>query len=101
VRWRIAATALMMAIFFVLPGFGVVVNAILRTRWGSLLNLSYLITNVWWHLFRIPVTDGPTDRLTRLGQVPLWAAWTTLLAVCALCVWVLNRKLKAREAVRG
>ncbi|HMF91546.1 MAG TPA: ABC transporter permease subunit [Candidatus Angelobacter sp.] len=101
VRWRIAATALMMAIFFVLPGFGVVVNAILRTRWGSLLNLSYLITNVWWHLFRIPVADGPTDRLTRLGQVPLWAAWGTLLAVCALCVWVLNRKLKAREVVRG
>jgi ABC-type transport system involved in multi-copper enzyme maturation permease subunit len=101
VRWRIAATALMMATFFVLPGFGVAINAILRTRWGTLLNLSHLITTVWWHLFRINVAEGPTDRFTRLDQVPLWAAWAVLLAVCGFCVWILNRRLKAREAVRG
>jgi len=100
VRWRIAATALMMAVFFVLPGFGVVVNVILRTRWGALLNLSHMITSVWWHLFRIRLADGETVRFTRL-EVPLWAAWAALLAVCAFCTWILNTKLKAREAVRG
>jgi ABC-type transport system involved in multi-copper enzyme maturation permease subunit len=101
VRWRIAATALMMSIFFVLPGFGVVVNVILRTGWGSLLNLSYLIRTVWWHLFRISLADAPTDRFTRLDLVPLWSAWAALLTVCAVSLWLIHSKLKAREAVRG
>lgn len=98
VKWRIAATALMIATFFLLPGFGAVVSAVMRTRWGNLLNLPYLITLVWTHLFRFP------ERHIHVGgydQVPLWAAWAALLAVCAFCVWVLNSKLKAREAVRG
>ncbi len=98
VRWRIAATALMIGTFFFLPGFGAAMNAILRTNWGKLLNLPYLITLVWAHLFRLPAGH---IRLGGYDNVPLWTAWAALLAVCGLCVWVLNLKLKAREVVRG
>jgi ABC-2 type transport system permease protein len=95
VRWRIAATALMLGIFFVLPGLGAAVNAILRTNWGLLLNLSYVFTAVWTHLFRIG--EGRPG----LNLVPLWSAWGSILAVCATSVWLLHRRLKAREVERG
>lgn len=101
VRWRIAATALMLGIFFVLPGFGAAFNAILRTRWGDLLNLTHVITTVWAHLFRIPSAYGPQDQFTRLDQIPLWSAWATLLGVCAISLWLLHRRLRAREVERA
>ncbi|HKF19969.1 MAG TPA: ABC transporter permease subunit [Candidatus Angelobacter sp.] len=97
VKWRIAATALMIGTFFLLPGFGAVVSAVMRTRWGNLLNFPYLITLVWAHLFRL----SPRHIHVVGDHVPLWAAWAVLLAVCGFCIWILNRKLKAREAVRG
>jgi ABC-2 type transport system permease protein len=98
VKWRIASTALLLAIFFLLPGFGLVVSLILRTRWGLLLNLFYVIGRIWAQLFRVPVRehfDGP------FGLVPTWSAWATVLTVCMLCLWLLHSKLKAREVERG
>ncbi len=97
VKWRIAATGLMLATFFVLPGFGAAVNLILRTPMGSLLNLPYMIVLVWTRLFRLPwhLQGG------RFGIVPLWSAWAMLLFVCAFSVWLLHRKLKAREVERS
>jgi ABC-2 type transport system permease protein len=97
VRWRIAATALMIAVFFLLPGFGEVVNAILRTQWGKLLNFPYLVTTAWGHLF---LTQDQL-RSTGFNLIPLWSAWATLLGVCAFSVWILDLRLKAREVERG
>ncbi|HYL92928.1 MAG TPA: ABC transporter permease subunit [Alphaproteobacteria bacterium] len=93
-KWRIAATGLMLAIFFVVPGFGEVMNAILRTSWGKLLNLSYLFQVIWAHLFRLQLPDLVNSRL---NMVPLWTAWATMLTVCALSLLILNARLKARE----
>jgi ABC-type transport system involved in multi-copper enzyme maturation permease subunit len=97
VRWRIAATALIFAVFFLLPGFGEAMNAILRTQWGKLLNLGYLISTIWGHLF----LTGSQLRWTGFNLIPLWSAWTMLLAVCAFAVWILNLRLRAREVERG
>ena len=97
VRWRIAATALMIGVFFLLPGFGEAMNAILRTQWGKLLNFPYLVTTVWGHLF---LTHDQLHS-TGFNLIPLWSAWATLLGVCAFSVWVLNLRLKAREVERG
>jgi ABC-2 type transport system permease protein len=94
VRWRIAATALMLGIFFVLPGFGVAMNAVLRTNWGLLLNLSYVFSAVWAHLFRIQGHG-------RFDLVPLWSAWASILTFCVISLWLLHRRLKAREVERG
>jgi ABC-2 type transport system permease protein len=98
VKWRIAATALMLAVFFLLPPLGFVFNAILRTQWGMLLNIPYLLTLVWAHLFRL---DALNRHHGGLDFVPLWSAWATLLSVCVFCVWMLNSKLRAREVERA
>jgi ABC-2 type transport system permease protein len=98
VRWRIAATALLLGTFFVLPGVGGVVDAILRTSWGRLFNLGYDISMVWAQLFRL----GDMQRHAgEFDRVPPWSAWAALLAVCALSLWMLVRRLKAREVERA
>jgi hypothetical protein len=33
--------------------------------------------------------------------IPSWAAWVTVAATCGLSLLLLNRRLKAREVVRG
>jgi ABC-2 type transport system permease protein len=98
VRWRIAATALLLATFFVLPGVGGVMDAILRTTWGRLFNITYDISIVWAYLFRLGEMQrhaGDWDR------VPPWSAWVALLAVCGLSLWMLVRRLRAREVERA
>jgi hypothetical protein len=55
---------------------------------------------IWEHLFRInPMGPGGMGR--GFDVVPLWAAWTSILSLCAFCIWLLNRKLKAREVERA
>ncbi|HEY5028812.1 MAG TPA: ABC transporter permease subunit [Candidatus Angelobacter sp.] len=97
VKWRIAATALMLGIFFLLPAIAAVLNAILRTQWGNVINFTHMITLVWMRLFREKTAELPTA----FNAVPLWAAWASLLSVCAACFWLLDRKLRAREVERS
>jgi len=98
VKWRIAATALMLGIFFLLPALGAILDAILRTHWGALMNFPYMITLVWAHLFRL---DAIHRHSSGFDVVPLWSAWASLLSVCTVCVWLLNLKLRAREVERA
>jgi len=96
-RWRIAATGLMIATFFFLPAFGEAIDVILRTHWGRLLNFPFTTLMIWSRLFRMPAR-----LLHRNGfdAIPLWCAWASLLSVCAFCLWLLHRRLKAREVER-
>src|SRR5215472_17476023 len=94
VRWRIAATALMFGTFFMLPAFGEIFNAVMRTQWGKLLNISYVMMAIWSSLFRVPEQQR---HIAQLDMIPLWSAWATVLVVCGFCLWLLHRRLKARE----
>jgi ABC-2 type transport system permease protein len=94
VKWRIAATALMLGVFILLPGLGQVMNKILQTEWGYLLDFRYIITVIWAHLFRLTAMNRHGGDL---DAIPLWSAWATLLGVCGFCFWLLDRKLRARE----
>src|SRR5215472_16012138 len=97
-KWRVAASALMLAFFFVGPGFGTAINATLGTNWGHMLDVLYAVKLIWVGLFRVPVSTAET--LNMLG-IPLWAAWCSVAATCGLSLFLLNRRLKAREVVRG
>jgi ABC-2 type transport system permease protein len=104
VKWRIAASALIVGIFFVAAGFGQAFNAVLRTYWGYLLNLSYLIKIVWEDLFDIPAVATVSRRGNIPWQemdLPVGVAWVALLGLAFTCLLLLNRKLRAKEVVRG
>ncbi|MGH9627739.1 MAG: hypothetical protein ACRD7E_05280, partial [Bryobacteraceae bacterium] len=75
----------------------------LRTKLGYLINLSHLIGTVWAKLFDLTARHSFVRELfnvRRGDEVPLWAAWVMLGCVCAACVLLLNRRLKAREVVK-
>jgi ABC-2 type transport system permease protein len=98
VKWRIAATALMLAIFSLLPILGMVMNQILRTNLGHLINIPYMLLMIWASLFRL---DSFNRHWGGFDAVPIWWAWASLLSVCAACFWLLDRKLRAREVERS
>ena len=103
IKWRIAASGLMFAVFFVAAGFGETFNQVLRTYWGHTINLVYLINRVWTDLFDIPISNSRGGRMVadpRKLDVPIGTTWLILIGVCCFCLLLLNRRLRAREVVR-
>jgi ABC-2 type transport system permease protein len=103
VKWKPAAGALMFGVFFVAAGFGVAVNQVQRTKWGHLLNISHLIGSVWVQLFEgaNKTTNGAVFfRVPEGEDLPLWCCWTALGCFCAICLYMLNRKIRGAEVVR-
>jgi ABC-2 type transport system permease protein len=115
VRWRIVASTFVFGIFFVGAAFANMVNGILRTSQGHLVNVPHLIFGVIWpRLFRVAMDPEGINPHARHPHLPpgvvrvlapppvqLWQAWLVVVVVCAVCVLLLNRRLRAREVVRG
>lgn len=95
VKWRVIATGAMFAVIFVPAGIGGIASAILRTKWGLLLNVPVVMSELWQRLVGAPdVFRGKVD-------LPTPAIVCVLLAASLLCVAVLNARIRAREVVRG
>jgi len=109
VKWRIAASAGMIGLFFIPSVFAAILNQLLLTHWGNLISLSALIQNIWAGLFGTFVREATEVQTMRGGRVlrsalmmepPLWVSWLVLFLVCALCLLILSRKVKAYEVVK-
>src|SRR5947208_5256942 len=87
VKWRIAAGALLLAVFFVAAGFGEAINAVLDVHWGKLINLMYLLETIWRQLFRLE--EG--------SDITAASAWIVLGLICWACLALLGRKVRAVE----
>lgn len=99
IRWRLAASATLVAVFFLGTGFGEMWDEVLKNPWGRMASLSYLVGVVWRELF-LPVTPDLRLHFMKPGmELPAWAAVLGLLATAAGCVWLLDRRLRAREVV--
>jgi len=99
IRWRLVASTALFGVFFMGSAFGEVWREVLRDPWGRLANLPYLIGVVWLDLFEIGPTPAVAREAHALGELPTWAAWAGLVATCALCLWLLDKRLRAREVV--
>src|ERR1700733_5901141 len=102
VKWKPMAGALLFGVFFVAAGFAGAIDAVLRTSWGQLLNISHLIGTVWASLFdqRMHRGAGAVFFRVHVEDVPVWCCWAALLAICGLCLYVLGRKIRGAEVVR-
>jgi ABC-type transport system involved in multi-copper enzyme maturation permease subunit len=96
VKWRVVATGIIFAVVFVPAGFGGIITGILRTKWGFLLNVPFIMTELWQRLLGAPDTMPRVDR-----ELPSAAIVTVLLLTCLVCVLMLNARIRAREVVRG
>src|ERR1051325_7092872 len=103
VKWKPAAGGLMFGVFFVAAGFGATINAVQRTSWGHLFNISYLIGSVWVWLFEgsNKSTNGAVFfRAPQGEELPLWTSWAALLGLCLACLYMLARKIRGTEVVK-
>jgi ABC-2 type transport system permease protein len=91
VKWKVLAGALLFGVFFAAAGFGTAVNAVMHTDYGNLINLPQLVRTIWAGLFGVRSTGG----------IPPDSAWTALAGICALCLYLLDRKVRAFEVVRS
>lgn len=90
VKWRIIAGALLLAVMFFGKGFGEAINAVLRINSGHFVDIVYLVATVWANLFLVD-----NDRVISAAQ-----ACIAILVYCAICLWLLMRKVRAYEVVR-
>lgn len=102
VKWKIAASALLFGIFFISAAFSELVNEILDTKLGYLFNLGHLIGTIWARILGVRPNQtllGELFEIRRGDDVPQWAAWLMIAALCSFCVWLLHRRLRGREVV--
>jgi ABC-2 type transport system permease protein len=90
VKWKVAAGGLLLGVFFAGAGFGTAINAIMRTKNGSLINLTDVMYTIWTKLFRYEPDGG----------ISVGAAWTVLAVVCLLSLWLLMRRVRAFEVIK-
>jgi ABC-2 type transport system permease protein len=90
IKWKIAAGGLVLGVFFAGAGFGSALNSVMRTQYGTLLNLTQVMYIVWSKLFRQTPDTG----------ISVQAAWTCLGVVCAICLWMLLRRVRPFEVVK-
>jgi ABC-type transport system involved in multi-copper enzyme maturation permease subunit len=95
VKWRMIATGAIFAVVFVPAGVGGIASAVLRTKWGLLLNVPVVMTEIWQRLLGAPPFMNP-----RL-ELPNFAMAAALIVEGLLCVVVLNSRIRGREVVRG
>jgi ABC-type transport system involved in multi-copper enzyme maturation permease subunit len=95
VKWRVVATGIIFAVVFVPAGIGGIITAILRTKWGFLLNAPVMMAQLWQRILGAPQTIRAD---LYLPTAPIVAV---LLLTCVACVLMLNARIRAREVVRG
>jgi ABC-2 type transport system permease protein len=91
VKWKIAAGAFILGVFFIGGGFGNAINKILRTHYGSVIDLLDVIHTIWAYLFR----HGYMDTNLTTSQ-----AWIVLGLTCAFCLVMFSKRVRAFEVVK-
>ncbi len=95
VKWRGVATGIIFAAVLVPAGVGGIIGAVLRTKWGFVLNLPVMMTQLWQRLLGAPEVMRPREWL------PNAAIACALIAASLICFVMLHVRIRAREVVRG
>lgn len=90
VRFKFLARAILLAMLAILSTFHGILIVAIDTSWGALFDIVSLIGVVVVHLF------NPNAELL----IPVWCAWTMLVLISLLSLFLLVRKIKAHEVIR-
>jgi ABC-2 type transport system permease protein len=96
VRWRLAAGALILGVFFLSAGLHGAILNILVSQYGVLVNPAALILMIYQALLGIPwVTAQEAQPGPTIGD-----AWMALAVMCGICLFLLVRKVRAVQVVK-
>jgi ABC-2 type transport system permease protein len=93
-RRKVLAGGVLLGVFFVGAGLGQTFDATLGTRWGGLIDIGGLIGRVVAGLFGVQLGRN------RVSPISPGMAGVALLGVCAFCLYLIERRIRAREVVR-
>ena len=112
-KWRVVASGALLGMFFVPTAFGQIINELFLTRNGHLISLWATMKSIWSGLFGLFVrqTGSIRGKVTNpiydekffdhaLLEPPLWASWLLIALICAVCIWLLARKVRAYEVIK-
>lgn len=91
VRWRPVATLAVFGYFFISAAIGTLINEILVTTWGSVLNVTELMRFLWSRFFGLPAIEE---------ALPIPVSAAAVLCTCAVFLAMLMRRVRAYEVVR-
>ncbi len=102
VKWRMAASGALLALYLIPSVFAEVINQMFATRWGHIISIDSLRRSVTAGLFG--TFEQSSRQLTFSGdrimnEPPLWCSWLVLFLICTLCLAILSRRVKAYEVV--
>ena len=110
VKWRVVASGVLLAVFFIPPIFAEFINVVFLTHWGNLISLVGVMKNITAGLFgtfdrvadiaRITDFNDNVIREIQVLEPPLWCSWAALFVICATCLALLSWRVKAYEVVR-
>lgn len=109
VKWRMAASAALLGLFFIPSVFAEVINSLFMTKLGNLISLPRVIGYIWSGLFGSFSRGVETVTTHRGGRFvsrefmepPLWTSWFMVALLCAVCLLLLMRKVRAYEVVKS
>jgi hypothetical protein len=87
---RIAAGAVILCIYFGGAGLAGAINSIMMIETGSLFDISAVIRTIWANLLRY---DNESD-------MSVTSAWIAIGVVMAICLWLLNRRIRSFEVIK-
>jgi ABC-2 type transport system permease protein len=90
VKWKVVAGALILGVFGIGAGLAVMINNILATDLGAMVDLSRIMNTIWSTQFGLEPSTG----------LEPFEAWTGFIAVCIVCVLLLERKIRPKEIVK-
>ncbi len=90
VKWKLVAGGLILGVFGIGAGLATVINNILRTDYGSMIDLSRIMYTIWSDQLNIDAATG----------LEPFEAWIGFAGVCVLCLFMLERKIRPREIIR-
>jgi len=89
VRWRVLAGALLLGVFFLLSGAAEIIRRILEAPWLNLISPAGAMYQLWCAWLGVEPPEGPSPHASALA----------LIAMGALVIFVLERKLRPVEVV--
>ena len=89
IKWRVAASAALFAVFIIPLPFGGAIQEAFKTWRGFLFSVAAALDVVVKTLFRVESEF----------QLPPAECWGTLIVTALICLWMLSRKLRAYEVV--
>jgi ABC-2 type transport system permease protein len=90
VRWRVVAGGLLLGVMFATSGFAAAVEAVVHSSSGFYLDPAALVGVIYANFFDIGIDS----------DISTTGACLAIVAMCALCVLLLSRKIRAFQVVR-